>query len=141
MSNRLFYVILCIIFLIIGGSLYLIYRENAYITILFDRFLFLESMGKIADVFENDFFKFYFPDFLWGLSLNFGLFSIFLPKLKGALWCSLIAFLYGMLWETMQKQGVLSGTGDLIDILMYLLASVFAMLIFIMRRKENEKNY
>ena len=119
----------------------MLFRKNTYISLLFSEGIVLKKIADIASTFENDFLKFYVPDFLWGFSLCFGLFLIFEPKLKGTFLCCITSFLYGTLWEILQMVGKLSGTGDYVDILMYLMASMLAATIYLMRRRKNEKNY
>ena len=141
MSQRLFYAILSTVSLLIGAILYLLYRENTHLSLFFNECFILKSMRQCAKEIENDFLKFYFPDFLWAFSLSFGLMFVFKPKFWGGLICCLTSFLYGMLWETLQALGYIRGTGDFWDVVMYLMASLIAALIFRMRRKENEKDY
>lgn len=139
MSNRLFYALMCIISLLVGGLLYLVLRENTYISLLFKDSVILETIRNSVKEVKNDFLSFYFPDFLWSFSLCFGLMAVFDPKLIGVIMCCTVSFACGLFWEILQLYEVISGTGDWLDILMYL--TVFlAVAIYLMRRNRNEKN-
>ncbi len=142
MSNRLFYASVCTASLMFGGVLYLLFRENTYIAMLFEGNGLLERIRGEAKCLENDFLSFYLPDYLWGLSLCFGLCLVFDPKkLLGIITCCAVAFAYGTIWETLQKFRVVGGTGDTADVILYLAASLTAVLICIKRRNRNEKSY
>ncbi len=139
MSNRLFYAVFCFISLALGGVLYLLFRENTYITAFFEGNSLLQNMRMALGFLENEFLKFYFPDFLWAFSLCFGLCLIFDPQPQGIIVCSVIPFIYGVIWEVLQKQGIIKGTGDMADVIMYLAASSFAVILCLKRRNKNEK--
>ncbi len=129
MSKRLLNAILCCTALIIGGLLYIIFRETTYVATLFKSIEVLSSIRKKILVLENAFLMYYLPDFLWGFSLSCGLTAIFNPSLKGIILCSFTAFMCGTIWEILQYSHILSGTGDFADILMYLAASALAVII------------
>ena len=141
MSNRLIYAVFCIATLSLGGLLYVLFRENTYIAVLFDGSELFEKIRDMTQHIVNDFFKFYFPDYLWGLSLCFGLLLVFDPQVLGEIICCSVSFCYGVMWECMQLFGVLNGTGDAIDVICYLAASVTAVIICSIRRGQNEKIY
>lgn len=139
MSNRLFYAVLCITSLFLGGILYLLFRENTYISLPFEESSILLNVRNKVSFLENGFLKYYFPDLLWAFSLCFGLCWIFDPKIGGNIVCATISFIYGSMWEILQGLGVIGGTGDLADVVIYLVANIFAITIIIKRRKKNEK--
>ena len=109
MSNRLIYAVFCIATLSLGGLLYVLFRENTYIAVLFDGSELFEKIRDMTQHIVNDFFKFYFPDYLWGLSLCFGLVLVFDPQVLGEIICCSVSFCYGVMWECMQLFGVLNG--------------------------------
>ena len=78
---------------------------------------------------ECDFFKFYFPDFLWSFALACAFIALFLPGKKGLAACSGFSLFCGLCWELFQTLGVVNGTGDFLDALMYLAAAVLAFVI------------
>ena len=80
------------------------------------------------------FFAWYLPDFLWMFSLTCALFGIMLPRNSSIVIWSAVSFLWGVLWETAQWNGVVDGTGDLWDVLMYIMAVIAAALINNLKR-------
>lgn len=96
MSNRLFYAVLSVASLLLGGILYLFFRENTYISALLKDFTVLEEIRGNLRFIENDFIKYYFPDFLWSFSLAFGLLTIFDSNFKGIVICSVVSFFCGL---------------------------------------------
>lgn len=120
MKKRYFYILLCVISLCIGGGLYIIFRPNTYVA-EFARGLF-HSASTIFSSLEEincDFIKYYFPDLIWAFSLNCGLNAIFNSK-KSIFINSGIVLGIGALWEISQHLSIVSGTGDFIDLAMYL---------------------
>ena len=134
MSNRLFYAVLSVASLLLGGILYLLFRENTYISALLKDFTVLEEIRGNLRFIENDFIKYYFPDFLWSFSLAFGLLTIFDCNFRSIVICSEISFFCGLFWEIFQFLNIVSGTGDLFDIAMYLTAAVCVVVICLKRR-------
>ena len=134
MSNRLFYAVLSVASLLLGGILYLLFRENTYISALLKDFTVLEEIRDNLRFIENDFLKYYFPDFLWSFSLAFGLLTIFDSNFKGIVICIVVSFFCGLFWEIFQFLNIFSGTGDLFDIAMYLTAAVCVVVICSKRR-------
>lgn len=138
MKKRFVYFLLCAVSLVCGSILYIIFRPDSYVAI------YVRNVVPILQtVFENingtdvDFFKYYFPDFLWAFSFNCGLNVIF-HEPKKAIINGIVVSLVGILWELAQKTGIVSGTGDIIDVLMYILAVVVLFLPnVILYKKQN----
>ena len=129
MKKRNVYILLCIASLCIGGGLYVIFRPNTYITD-FVRSL-LPVSGALflkAESINCDLVKYYLPDFIWAFSLNCGLNAIFNTK-KSVFINGGVVFGISALWELAQYVGITSGTGDLIDVAMYLAALVTVVII------------
>ncbi len=122
MSYRTKHIVLCIICLSLGASLYIFFCPDTYISILFQKLFSIP-------VFEVKLsFRYYLSDFLWGLAFNFGLLSIFEPQKTVFLFlCCVIPVLIGIVWELLQYLEFINGTGDIIDIVMYLSASLLAV--------------
>ena len=102
------------------------FREHTYINSFF-------GLQKISsrDSLLLDAISFYLPDFLWAYSLTFMLALFCEHRLSGV-----ISSLFGVVWEIMQRIGAVSGTFDMIDILMYITASMFAVLILLFNRRK-----
>lgn len=129
MSKRLSNAVLCCTALMFGGALYVLFRQTTYVAGLFNSITFI---GKLCDYFSEfscDFIRFYLPDFLWGFALCCGLLSIFSPSKTTLTGCAITTFLCGCTWEILQYYSIISGTGDLKDITMYLLAVILAVII------------
>lgn len=128
MKRRSAYFVVCIASLSVGGALYLLCRENAYVTVFAELLLPLEKIRECLDIKNISFLNYYFPDFLWAFAFYFGAKVILYPKeceiaVAGAV------FGFGVLWELLQYFGAVNGTGDIIDIFMYLTAVFTAVLI------------
>lgn len=117
--------ILSVVSLLAGGFLYLATRPDAHISVFIDKIIPLEEIQTNFLVLKTNVIKYYVPDFLWAFSFTCALLTI---NQNIKLVVSL-ASLSGMLWEGMQFTGIISGTGDAIDIIMYLTAVFIAVLI------------
>ncbi|MBQ5749538.1 MAG: hypothetical protein IIV87_05205, partial [Oscillospiraceae bacterium] len=80
-------------------------------------------------VFCNAFFRFYLSDMLWGLALGLGLMAIYDPIGKGAWLCAGAAVICGCVWEFAQWTKLVHGTGDILDVFMYLLGGFFSIIM------------
>lgn len=114
--------------LLLGFFIYLFMRSNTYIHEIMPETvnLFLREIrfGR-ADTFLNKIIKYYFADFLWGLSFAFALCAVSVEFCeKNIFKCSLYAFLIGILFELAQYFSIINGTFDFVDICMYAAASV-----------------
>ncbi len=79
--------------------------------------------------------SFYLPDALWSYALYFAV------SLIHKSWISaFLTFFTGICWELLQQFHVVNGTFDCIDILMYLMAILIAVIIKKLWRNKNEKN-
>ncbi len=115
--------------LIIGLIIYLIFREQTYISKSLSKFFPLKRVREVLKNFNINFVKFYLPDYLWALSLNCGLNIIFKPRRIGSVICAVTVFIIGILYEIFQYLGLIIGTGDIIDIILYLLAGITVNII------------
>ena len=135
MSNRTFFCFIGSSALIVGGSIYILCRQDSHITILLQNFTPYNISFFANSIFLQN-ISYYIPDFLWAFGLCCGLFAIFDSRLRTALICSVIAFTYGTIWEVLQCINVVNGTFDFWDILMYLTASVLATILYYKRRNK-----
>lgn len=134
--KRTKYLVLGSAVLLLGFVIYILFRENTHISKLVLAKIDVSLIKEIFYFFDNDFVKYYLPDFLWAFSLNCLLHAIYLPNVKVSIKCSLVAFLIGVLYEVFQCLNIVSGTGDLLDVLLYLLAVVTVLLINQKGRRE-----
>lgn len=129
MSRRIQNILLSVAALLLGGLLYILFRETTYIAKLFNGIAYISYAREFVSALSCDFVALYLPDFLWGFALCSGLLAIFDPDKRGALGCAFAALLWGVVWEISQYTGMVSGTGDMADVLMYLTAIVIAVII------------
>ena len=108
-----------VISLMLGGMIYVFYRPNTYVFNFFREIPLPRQSFLFLDV---PWIKYYFADYLWAYSLCCGLHLIFQPQRTGSFLLAGITVLFGSTFEFLQYAGVLSGTGDLWDVLMFILA-------------------
>lgn len=141
MSNRTLFTVLGLVSIFIGLFVYVFFRPNSIVSILLENFIIVKEISlPFKSQIINNFILFLFPDFLWAFSLNSFLHSIHLPGIKKSIALALVTFSFGVIWELMQYFDILSGTGDILDIFMYLAAATAVVIINVKRRKKHEKN-
>ena len=128
-KSRLFFCCIGVISLCIGLLIYLFFRENTYIAELVENVIDLSKLRSKMRFLGNDFIKYYLVDYLWALSLCSGLHIIFKPSIKNSIIAVVTVFLYGATYEILQFSNIISGTGDIADIILYLLAALTVNLI------------
>jgi hypothetical protein len=136
MSKRKQNVLLGVGTLLLGTILYILFRKTTYVSIIFQNIRWVNSISNSLECIDNDFLKYYLPDFLWALSLCCGFQVIYTPGIKGNVICGVIAVVFGGVWEILQHAKIVSGTGDFVDVLMYLLAGTICV---ILNLKERDK--
>lgn len=127
MNRRLFYGALSILSLVLGGIIYIFGRPSSYIAEFFTSFFTTKPITH--PFFQNcDFIKYYFTDYLWAFSMFCALNTI--PTAKNSLtFRGLVVILIGIVWEFLQFIGTVSGTGDIVDIIMYITAVLSVVLL------------
>lgn len=131
MNSRFYYFSHSIIALLIGFTDYILFRKGTYLHNWFnitesDTFYDLSFFGDV-------FLKYYLPDFLWAYALTMALFAVVLPKSKKHYIFIIFVSLFGITWEILQKLSFVSGTFDIIDCFMYIIAAIIADLIYLKR--------
>ena len=124
----------------LGGMIYIFFREKTIIATFFADWHGINGIQRLFSKYKADFIRYYFVDFLWGFSLSTGIIALNDPSRKGLLFCAFLAFICGSLWEVLQHFRVVTGTADLWDVFMYLLASIISVAINLLRRENYEKN-
>ena len=138
MRNKNVYLASGLFALFVGLIIYLLFRPNSFITEFFNYFLPLDKMRIFFTSNNCDFFKYYLVDFLWAYSLCCFLIVIFKDN-KKTFFCAGFVIIYGVAWELLQWLKIIPGTADFIDVFMYCLAGVSAIMINIKRGMQNEK--
>lgn len=136
MSKRKRNILFSLTALIVGCLLYILFRKNTYIGGVFAGMENIDTIRQMCHLHVSDLYKFYLPDFLWGFALGCGLIAIYNPRIKGVIICASFSFLCGCVWELLQCLEVLSGTGDVYDVIMYLLASAICIIINLKETRE-----
>ena len=129
MSRRVQNILLTVFALGLGGMLYVCFRGTTYVAVAFRRIPFVDLLCQYTQHYGDAFSAFYLPDFLWGFSFCCMLNAIYIPKMKGTVICGGSAFLMGVAWELMQYTHLVTGTGDVLDMLTYLLAALLSTII------------
>lgn len=123
MKKRVF---LSIIFLFTGIIIYFLFQIN-----------YLSKSNIFLTIIRN-----FFPDICWTLSFYFMSISIIKSISKNDLiFSSLFVMSIGLIYEMLQFFRIVSGTFDIIDVVVYAFSIMFACLIeLLIRRIENEKS-
>ena len=116
------YYIVGILALALGGGCYLLCRPNTYVAQAVIKIIPMREVRNQLSWLDCGFLKYYLPDYLCGVALACGLHAIFNPKAKESLICTVVVVLLGALYEVLQWFGIISGTGDIVDVVLYALA-------------------
>lgn len=135
MNRRTFNLILMSLSLFCGGAIYLIFRPETYISSLFANSPLIKDLRVHFAFVDCKFVQFYFVDYLWEVSFCCGFVAIFLPKKQNLFKCVAFPFCLGVVWEILQYFNLTKGTGDVIDVLMYLFAGITVIFINIKEKK------
>ena len=132
---RLKSVILSALSLFLGLIIYIFMRSETNFHFLLTEgirnYLFNIS-NAVPDNFFTDFLRFWFVDFLWGMSLTFALISVTVEATKKKIiTVSCVSFLAGALFELAQLFSLVSGTFDIFDVAMYAAASLISAAVSI----------
>ncbi len=134
MKSRCYCILHSIISLMVGVSIYVLFRKNTYIHTILN--ISPDMFFGYSSFLLDELIRYALPDFLWSYSLNFGLYAIYLPKNKGKIIIPITVSLLGFCWEILQKFGLTSGTFDIIDCLMYVGASMVSCIIYLKEFKK-----
>ena len=124
--------------LIVGGLLYLLFLENTYIGRLFGNFDGVLLLRGWCRPLACDFTRFFLPDLLWCFSLSCCLLAVRGAGRENVVICGVMALGCGFGWELLQYLSIIDGTGDPLDVFMYLLGCCLYFLINL-KEKKNEK--
>ena len=130
MNKRLLYFLLSILCLVIGVGVYYFFKKEV---LVYESFLGLKKMNIGGYSFAN-----WLPDLCWEISFLFMLSAVWgnwrlVPNIIKTVTLVLIIGT-----ELLQMSGLLPGTGDIKDILVYFIGfSIFTLLFLTMRTKQN----
>ena len=129
MAGRVKMGMLTSVSLMLGAAVYALFRPTSIVGQFFAKHLDFANLQMWLCPYAPAFVQFYLQDFLWGFGLSCGLQTIFLPDKWGRGISCLVAIACGVLWELLQTFGIVGGTGDWLDILMYFLAGIASLKI------------
>lgn len=129
-------VMITVLALTVGGLMYVVLREKSYLANIFAG---SPLLAFLRAVFSGNGWRMascYLPDFLWSLALTCALIALFQPSKAGCSYCALVGMLCGLIWEVLQTLRIVSGTGDIWDILAYSSAATMGFFINTKERKR-----
>lgn len=138
MSSRRKNILMSAVSLYTGFVLYVLFREDTYIAKGFSFLPWVTFLQIWLAPKAPSFVKYHLQDFIWAFSLSCGLLAVVGSAKKQAFFCAVTAFFCGLLWEFLQYCKIVSGTGDLWDVLMYLAAGAVSVILNLEER-EHEK--
>ena len=125
--NRIRFAYIGMFSLFLGLFLYLIYNQDAIISIWIYSFLRMQPLKK-PKTFLSESIRCWGADFLWMLS--FTMFMQAILNLCGKKhFYLLFCILLGVTYEILQYAGLAIGTADIVDIVAYLLGNLLAIVI------------
>ena len=131
MSKRLWCGAHAAMALLVGGGVYLILREG---TVMHDVLAFLSfSPSALSQkaFWGGDFCRYYLPDALWAYSLQFALCGGMFPQKCGTAVMVAVTTVCGAGFEMLQQYGILRGTADIVDVLLYFCGGFLAAAVYV----------
>ena len=130
MNKRLLYFLLSILCLVIGVGVYYFFKKDV---LVYEAFIGLQKMNTGGYNFTN-----WLPDLCWEISFLFMLSAVWgnWRLVPNSIKIVALSLIIGT--ELLQMLGVLPGTGDIKDILVYFIGfSIFTLLFLTKRTKQN----
>ena len=130
MNKRLLYFLLSILCLVIGVGVYYFFKKDV---LVYESFIGIKKSNIQGYSFAN-----WLPDLYWEISFLFMLSAIWgnWRLVPNSIKIVTLSLIIGT--ELLQMQGLLPGTGDIKDILVYFIGfSIFTLLFLIKRTKQN----
>ena len=130
MNKRLLYILLSILCLVIGAGVYYFFKKDV---LVYEALLGIKKMNTEGYSFAN-----WLPDLCWEISFLFMLSAVWgnWRLVPNSIKIVALSLIIGT--ELLQMLGVLPGTGDIKDILVYFIGfSIFTLLFLIKRTKQN----
>ena len=130
MNKRLLYILLSILCLVIGAGVYYFFKKDV---LVYEALLGIKKMNTEGYSFAN-----WLPDLCWEISFLFMLSAVWgnWRLVPNSIKIVALSLIIGT--ELLQMLGVLPGTGDIKDILVYFIGfSIFTLLFLTKRTKQN----
>jgi hypothetical protein len=130
MNKRLLYFLLSILCLVIGVGVYYFFKKDV---LVYEAFIGIKKMNAEGYGFAN-----WLPDLCWEISFLFMLSAVWgnWRLVPNSIKIVTLSLIIGT--ELLQMRGLLRGTGDIKDILVYFIGfSIFTLLFLTKRTKQN----
>ena len=130
MNKRLLYFLLSILCLLIGVGVYYFFKKDI---LVYESFIGIKKSNVAGYSFAN-----WLPDLCWEISFLFMLSAVWgsWQLVPNSMKLFTLAVIIGT--ELLQMRGLLPGTGDIKDILVYFIGfSIFTLLFLTKRPKQN----
>ncbi|MBP3696375.1 MAG: hypothetical protein J6J45_02435 [Clostridia bacterium] len=125
LKKRVILTLLAIFSLITGLLIYLFLRKDTYLHGYFSAELCNYVYVNVKSNILTDFIRYYLPDFLWAFAFGAALTAVSYSHNRIVIILfSAVSFLIGVLFEFVQYFGIVNGTFDYFDILMYAVAAL-----------------
>ena len=137
MKRKWILLVISTVLLVLGLLLYLLFNREAFISRVFLEIIPIHI--SFNDSFGIRILRGVGADFLWSVSFALIVQAIvWIEKKKTGLlvFCSLL----GIVYELMQCFGITPGTADIVDVIVYILGSLFAILIILGGKLYEEKS-
>lgn len=126
-NKRIVLMILGVLFLIVGLLLYILFNQNAYISKTICRLFMIPHITYEHNILTM-LITYYGADLLWSVSFCLIVqLILFIKKRKTIL--LVICSVLGITYEIMQCFGLAAGTADIVDVIVYILGSLVAIII------------
>lgn len=130
LKKRVALTLIAIFSLFIGLIIYLVFRQDTYLHRYFSAEFYSYVYLNVERNWITDFIRYYLPDFLWAFAFGAALTAVSYSHNRLVLILfSAVSFLIGVLFEFMQFFGIINGTFDYFDILMYAVAALLGVAI------------
>lgn len=124
-KKRIALMLISISSLFVGLMIYLVFRQNTYLHCYFFAEFCSYAYLNVERNWITDFIRYYLPDFLWAFSFGAALTAVSYSHNRIVLILfSAVSFLIGVLFEFVQYFGIVNGTFDYFDVLMYAVAAL-----------------
>lgn len=136
-KSRKKYCLLSIVFLVLGISLYFMFNRNALVVRNVCSVLNIEVENQIRFV-GSDLISSFGADFLWSMSFTFMIQCILELKNK-KIWFLIFSSILGCLYEFLQYLGLVYGTADILDVVIYIVGTCISVIIIRLGGIKDEK--
>ncbi len=138
----LFWSVMIVFPIVVGLIVYLIFKPSAYVSKLIIDCLGLEEINiQTSNNWFWNYIHYYLCDFLWAFSLTSVVALILDNNRFKAFLSVLICSFVGTIVELMQMWKFISGTFDIVDLVVEFIGSILSIIIVMiyLRRNQNEK--